>query len=80
MFKRIGLFLAVNVLVVVTISVILNVLGVKPYITQYGLDYESLIVFCLVWGMGGAFISLALSRVMANTKTKIAHKSEKEKE
>ncbi len=65
MFKRIGLFLAVNVLVMVTISVILNVLGVKPYITQYGLDYESLMIFCLVWGMGGAFISLALSRVMA---------------
>src|SRR5262249_16917156 len=25
----------------------------------------SLLAFCLVWGMGGAFISLALSRVMA---------------
>lgn len=64
-FKRIGLFIAVNVLVVVTISVILNVLGVKPYITAYGLDYGALMVFCLIWGMGGAFISLALSRVMA---------------
>ncbi|MBK9323758.1 MAG: protease HtpX [Bdellovibrionaceae bacterium] len=63
--KRIGLFLLVNGLVVVTISTILNVLGVKPYLTSYGLDYESLMVFCLVWGMGGAFISLALSRVMA---------------
>ncbi len=65
MFKRIGLFLAVNLLVVVTISVILNVLGVKPYLTQYGMDYESLMIFCLVWGMGGAFISLGLSRIMA---------------
>jgi len=64
-FKRIGLFLAVNALVMITISLILNILGVKPYITQYGLDYGSLIAFCLVWGMGGAFISLALSRVMA---------------
>jgi len=64
-FKRIGLFIAVNVLVIVTISIILNVLGVKPYITAYGLDYESLLIFCLIWGMGGAFISLALSRVMA---------------
>lgn len=63
--KRIGLFLAVNALVMITISIILNVLGVKPYITQYGLDYSSLLVFCLIWGMGGAFISLALSRVMA---------------
>lgn len=64
-FKRIGLFLAVNILVVVTLSVVLNVLGVKPYLTSYGLDYQSLMIFCLVWGMGGAFISLALSRLMA---------------
>lgn len=64
-FKRIGLFLAVNILVMVTISTILNLLGVKPYITAYGLDYQALMIFCLVWGMGGAFISLALSRVMA---------------
>lgn len=64
-FKRVGLFVAVNILVVVTISLILNMLGVKPYITAYGLDYESLMIFCLIWGMGGAFISLALSRVMA---------------
>jgi heat shock protein HtpX len=64
-FKRIGLFVAVNVLVMVTISLILNVLGVKPYLTPYGLDYQSLMIFCLVWGMGGAFISLALSRIMA---------------
>jgi heat shock protein HtpX len=63
--KRIGLFLGVNLLVMVTISLILNMLGVKPYLTQYGLDYQSLMIFCLVWGMGGAFISLALSRVMA---------------
>lgn len=64
-FKRIGLFIAVNILVVVTISTIMSVLGVKPYLTQYGLDYQSLAIFCLIWGMGGAFISLALSRVMA---------------
>ncbi len=63
--KRIGLFLMVNVLVMVTISVVLSVLGVKPYLTARGIDYQSLMIFCLVWGMGGAFISLALSRVMA---------------
>ncbi|GIL17842.1 MAG: protease HtpX [Oligoflexia bacterium] len=63
--KRIGLFIAVNVLVVLTISIILNVLGVKPYLTAYGLNYQALIIFSLVWGMGGAFISLAMSRVMA---------------
>lgn len=64
-FKRIFLFLAVNILVVATISILLQVLGVKPYLTRYGMDYQSLAVFCLIWGMGGAFISLLLSKQMA---------------
>jgi heat shock protein HtpX len=63
--KRIFLFLVLNILVVLTISTILNVLGVRPYLTANGLDLESLAAFCLVWGMGGAFISLQLSRWMA---------------
>lgn len=63
--KRIVLFLAVNFLVMITISFVLSVLGVGPYLNAYGMDYQALMVFCLVWGMGGAFISLALSRVMA---------------
>lgn len=63
--KRVLLFIAVNALVLVTISIILNVLDVKPYLTQNGIDYDTLMIFCFVWGMGGAFISLALSRVMA---------------
>jgi heat shock protein HtpX len=63
--KRIFLFLAVNILVVLTLSFILNLLGIRPYLTAYGLDLRSLMIFCLIWGMGGAFISLSLSRVMA---------------
>jgi heat shock protein HtpX len=65
MMKRIVLFLAVNLLVVLTISILLNVLGIRPYLTAQGLDYQALLAFCLVWGMGGAFISLGLSRIMA---------------
>jgi heat shock protein HtpX len=65
MLKRVALFLAVNILVVLTISILLNVLGVRPYLTERGIDYQALLVFCLVWGMGGAFISLGLSRIMA---------------
>ena len=65
MAKRIVLFLAVNFLVVITISVLLQVLGIQPYLRANGIDYGSLMAFCLVWGMGGAFISLLLSKVMA---------------
>jgi heat shock protein HtpX len=63
--RRILLFLLVNILVVVTISIVLNFAGVRPYLTQHGIDFTSLMVFCLVWGFGGALISLALSRLMA---------------
>jgi heat shock protein HtpX len=65
MAKRIGLFLVTNVLVMVSISIVLNLLGVRGYITDQGLDYQALMIFCLVWGMGGALISLMLSRFMA---------------
>ncbi len=63
--KRISLFLAVNVLVIATISITLELLGVHGYLTQNGIDYRALLVFCLAWGMGGSLISLALSRVLA---------------
>lgn len=63
--RRIVLFMAVNILMVVTISLVLGILGVGPYMTQYGIDYQALAVFCLIWGMGGAFISLWMSKLMA---------------
>ncbi len=63
--KRIFLFLLVNFLVVSTISVLLHLFHVDTYLTSRGLDYMSLLIFCLIFGMGGAFISLALSRIMA---------------
>lgn len=71
MFKRIGLFLLINVLVIVTISFILKILHVQPYLTAYGLDYQSLMIFCFIWGMVGALISLMLSRIMAKWMLRI---------
>ncbi len=67
MLKRILLFSLTNILVIITISFFMRLLGVGPYITQYGLDYNSLAVFCLLWGMAGSFISLMLSKFMAKT-------------
>lgn len=63
--KRIVLFLAVNVLVMVAISFVVNILGIRPYMESSGINLTALAAFCLLWGFGGAFISLALSRVMA---------------
>jgi heat shock protein HtpX len=61
--KRVFLLVLTNILVVATITFILGVLGVGNYFPRGGL--AGLAVFCLIWGFGGAFISLALSRVMA---------------
>jgi len=61
--KRIFLLVAVNILVMVTITVILGLLRVQQYFPRGGLP--ELAVICLVWGFTGAFISLALSRLMA---------------
>jgi heat shock protein HtpX len=61
--KRIFLFVLVNILVTVTITAILALFRVGRYLPAGGL--EELAVFCLAWGFGAAFISLALSRLMA---------------
>lgn len=71
MLRRIFLFFLVNILVVTTLSIVLNVLHVQPYLQAYGLNIRSLALFCLVWGMGGAVISLALSRQMAKWFMKV---------
>jgi len=67
MFKRVGLFLATNILIILTVSVISYVFGLDRYMSQGGL--QNLFWFCVVWGFAGSFISLALSRVIAKWST-----------
>ena len=63
--KRITLFGLVNIGIMLMLSLILNLLGIQPYLDAKGLNYGSLMIFCLVWGTGGAFISLWISKWMA---------------
>lgn len=65
LFKRFFWFFLVNILIMVTITVVTSLLGVNKYLTPYGINYQALAGFCLIWGFGGAFISLALSRMIA---------------
>jgi len=65
MLKRILLFLATNLLVIATISIITSALGLHSYLTAYGINYMQLAIFCAIWGTGGAFISLFMSKFMA---------------
>ena len=63
--KRIVLFLATNLAVVLLLSIVASVLGVDRFLTQSGLDLESLLWFSLLMGFGGAFISLLFSKQIA---------------
>jgi len=64
-FKRFGLMLVINLLIMVVITVLLNVFNIHPYLEANGINYQSLMIFCLIYGFAGSFISLFLSKFMA---------------
>lgn len=69
--KRIGLFLATNLAIILVASVTLNILGVGSYLKAGGgLDLQALLIFCAVFGMAGAVVSLLISKPMAKWSTK----------
>jgi heat shock protein HtpX len=69
--KRIFLFLATNLAIVVVLSVTLRLLGFERILDEQGaaLDLNALLLFAAVFGFGGAFISLALSKWTARRLT-----------
>ncbi|MCS7205149.1 MAG: protease HtpX [Leptospiraceae bacterium] len=64
-FKRIFLFVLTNILIIITLTIVTSLLGIQPYLSSAGIDLTALAIFSLIWGMGGAFISLWLSKFMA---------------
>jgi heat shock protein HtpX len=67
--KRIVLFLATNIAVLLVLSVIVQLLGIDQFLTAEGIDYTTLLVFSAVIGFGGAIISLLISKPMAKMAT-----------
>ncbi len=65
MFRRIALFGLTNILVIVTLTIVARLLGLDQWASAKGYDYMGLLAFCAVWGFGGAFISLLISKWMA---------------
>src|SRR5947209_7996064 len=63
--KRIFLFIATNLAVVLLLSVVASALGVDRFLTENGLNLETLLWFSLVMGFGGSFISLLISKQIA---------------
>lgn len=69
--KRIFLFLATNLAIIVVLSITLRLLGFERILDSEGvnLDLNSLLLFASVFGFGGSFISLAISKWMAKKTT-----------
>ena len=65
--KRIFLFLVTNLAVVLVLSIVARLLGIDQYMAARGGDLGGLLVFAALFGFGGALISLAISKWMANS-------------
>jgi heat shock protein HtpX len=68
--KRILLFVATNLAVVLVLSVVLRLLGLdRAMQTEAGISYGSLLAFSVVVGFTGSIISLLMSKTMAKMST-----------
>ena len=69
--KRILLFLATNLAIVFVLSIFLHALGVDQILDErgVGLNINNLLVFSAVFGFGGSFLSLAISKWTAKRFT-----------
>ncbi len=69
--KRVVLFIVTNLAVILILSVVLRLLGIDRILDEQGIALEltNLLVFAAVFGFGGAFVSLALSKWTARRMT-----------
>jgi heat shock protein HtpX len=67
--KRVVLFLATNLAVVLLLSVIINLFGLDRWLAAEGIDYTGLLMFSAVVGFAGSFISLLISKTAAKWST-----------
>ena len=67
--KRIVLLIATNLAVVLLLSVVASVLGIDRMLAQNGFDFFGTLMFAALFGFGGAFISLLISKWMAKRST-----------
>ena len=63
--KRIFLFVATNLAVVVLLGIVARLLGVDRFLNESGLNITSLLIFAAIFGMGGSLISLMMSKSIA---------------
>lgn len=78
--RRILLFIITNLLILVVVSIVFAVVNMLlgpdnslllAYGGHAGINYTGLLIFCAIFGMGGSFISLLLSKTMAKMVMKV---------
>jgi len=67
--KRVFLFVATNIAVLLVLTVVCKLLGIDVYLASTGQDFTQLLIFAGLLGFGGAFISLAMSKWIAKRST-----------
>ncbi len=67
--KRVVLFVLTNLAVLVVLGIVVNVLGANQFLSRSGINLPTLLVFAAVFGMGGSFISLFMSKWIAKMST-----------
>jgi heat shock protein HtpX len=63
--KRIALLIATNFAVLLLVGIVFQLFGIDEWLASRGTDYQSLLVLAAVFGFGGAFVSLAMSKWIA---------------
>lgn len=63
--KRVLLFLATNLAIIIVANITLSLLGVGSFLKGTGLNLQALLLFCFIFGIAGSFISLLLSKKIA---------------
>lgn len=80
--RRIALFLATNLAVLVVLGVVMNLL--EPWLVSQGIDlnHAFILLFAVIFGMGGAFVSLLMSKKIAlmSTRARVIEKPRDKRE
>jgi heat shock protein HtpX len=70
-FSTAALMFAVAIGISITLGFLFELFGLAPYFQEQGLNYQSLLLFCLIFGFAGSFISLLLSKRLVKWSMKI---------
>jgi heat shock protein HtpX len=63
--KRIALFILTNLAVLLVLSVVAHLFGLDTYLAAHGGSLDGLLIWAALFGFGGSFISLAMSKMQA---------------